>query len=258
MDRGRVGAGARKRERMEGMERGGTLGELLAAPGAGAKEAAEMVDGALEDAVVLGSGNGDDRVLGGFGGLGLEELLQPALGIGDVGGDDERVEGVLEEAHDEAPGAVVAGIDEHGPDDGLEGVGDGGGALAAAAGFLAAAQDEVGAELECVSVLGEGGAIDELGTGLGQGALAEVGVVLVEPCGDDDLDDGVAKELEALVVQLARPLFMGDGGMGEGEAQEGGIAEAMAQRRLEVGHRWHGGARRAPDADRGRTSSPPG
>jgi hypothetical protein len=40
-----------------------------------------MVDGAFEEAVVVGTGGGDDMVLGRLGGKGLEQFLEFAFGI---------------------------------------------------------------------------------------------------------------------------------------------------------------------------------
>ena len=68
-------------------------------------------------------------------------------------------------------------------------------------------------------------AIDELRAGLGQRALVEGGELLIQLAREDELQDGVAKELEALIGLEGRVVLVGDRRVGQGELEQGGIAE---------------------------------
>lgn len=176
---------------------------------AAAEFGAVVVDGAFEGAVVVGAGGGGGLVAGGIGcwrtaALGLEEFLEFAFGVvdfGDAGGGSLHVgEGLGKGVEDEFACVMVAAVEEDGAEECFVGVGEVGLAVAAAGGFFAAGEDEVFAEGDAFGLRGEGAAIDHLGAGFGEGAFADVGEAVVEFGGEDEAEDGVAEEFEALVV----------------------------------------------------------
>lgn len=87
---------------------------------------------------------------------------------------------------------------------------------------------------------GQGATIDELGAGLGQRAFIEGRKFFVEFVGQRELQDGVAKKFQALIVLDGRSLFMRDGRMGQREPQQRFIAERVSKAGLEIGERGHG------------------
>jgi hypothetical protein len=105
-----------------------------------------------------------------------------------------------EQALDHGGGGGVAAVEVHGGDDGLEGVGEDGALGAAAAAVLALAEAQPGAEAEARGDLGEPGFAHHLGPGHRQLALAQGREPGHEAVADDQIEHGVAEELEALVV----------------------------------------------------------
>ncbi len=85
------------------------------------------------------------------------------------------------------------------------------------------------AKVQLPGALRQGAAIDQFGAGLGQRAFAEGGEFVVKLARQHELEDGIAQEFEPLVVLHGRALFMRDGRVGEGETQQGGIAEPVVQ-----------------------------
>lgn len=80
---------------------------------------------------------------------------------------------------------------------------------------------------------GEGSAVDQLSAGFGEGAFFGGWEAMEEFGGDGELEDGVAKEFEALVI--VGGLFVPhEGGVGEGLMEESPILERVAQLFLEL------------------------
>ena len=217
--------------------RGGALRELLAAPGAPRELDAFVGDRGLELPVVVGSLGGDLDVAGRVGRGGLEHLLELALGVLEVRQLAELAEGAAELARDQVAGGFVAGVQEHRAEHGLERIGQRRAADAPAGGLLAAAEDQEIADLEPASLLRERGAVHELRPCLGERAFAVPRETLVKLVGEDELQHGVAEELQPLVVVLQVP----DAGlvrqrrMREREDQQLSVAERVTQRGLEGG-----------------------
>lgn len=192
-----------------------------------------MVDGAFEDAVVVGTGHGGELVFGWVGGLGLEEFLEFAFGVVEGGDGFEFAKGVAKGAENVLAGFVVAAVEEDGAEEGFVGVGEVGGTVAAAGGFFAAGKDEVFAKSEAFGLGGEGAAVDHLGAGFGERAFADAGEAGVEFAGEDEAEDRVAEEFQALVVRNDSGRFMCNGGVGKGEFQQVGLLELVAEAFLE-------------------------
>jgi hypothetical protein len=199
--------------------------------------AAVVVDGAFEDTVVVGAGDGGDMVLRSGGGGGLKEFLEFTLGVFEDGDGVYLGKGSAEMGGNEFFGVGKATVQENRAEDGFEGVGQGGGTVAAAVDLFAVTEDKELAEMEVAAFFGEGTAVDEFGAGFGELAFADVREFFVELAAEDELKNGVAKEFKALVVLHGHTLLVGDGGMGKGQAQKGGVAELMAEGGLEFGER---------------------
>ena len=102
-----------------------------------------MVHGALEHAVMVRAGGGDNVILRGLGRDGLQQLLQLAFGVFEDGNHGEPAEGRLELAENKLAGRLESAIEEDRAEQRLVSVGERGGALAAAVHLLAAADDQV-------------------------------------------------------------------------------------------------------------------
>src|SRR5690606_11094786 len=132
------------------------------------------------------------------------QLLQPALEVlaarpAGVGLGDPAAE----QPHDEGVGLLHPGGHVDGAEHRLEGVGEDRGLLPTARLLLPLAEQQVLAEAELVGHLGERHRVDDRLADVGELALAEVGVGVEGVVGDDQPEDGVAEELEALVRLVA-------------------------------------------------------
>ena len=121
----------------------------------------------------------------------------------------------------------------HGADDGLDGVGEDRGLVAAAGGLLAAAELDVLAEADLAADVGQGAGVDDRRAQLGQPALGEVRVGEVERLGDDDPEHGVPEELQALVGGETTVL-VGVRAVGQGALQQLGVQDRIPERRAEL------------------------
>jgi hypothetical protein len=123
--------------------------------------------------------------------------------------------------HDRAR-RVEAAAQVDGPDQGLQRVGEDRVLLPAAGGLLPAAEEQVRADpavAEPPRDPGEGGHVHHGSTQLGQLTLGEVGLAAVELVGDDQAEDRVAEELQALVGRQAAVLVR-EGPVGQREAEQ--------------------------------------
>jgi hypothetical protein len=149
-------------------------------------------------------------------------------------------------AHDAAAGegsdGVEPAVEEERGQHCLHGIGKDGAFAAEAAALLAAAEAQVAPEIDGGGHLGHVLAADQLGAHAGQLALLPLGVGLEESLGDDQAKDGVAEELEALVVfsgrgfgvavssgQPACGSFIGQRAVGERAEQELAAGKGMSQ-----------------------------
>ena len=219
------------RQRGEG---GFALGGFLALALAAGQFRAAVMHGTLENAVVVRAGGGDDVILRGLGRDGLQQLLQLALGIFKPRNFGKAIEVRTESPEYEIARGVETGIQKHRADHGLEGVGQRRGAFPSPVQLLALAQDQGVAQGQIASALGQRAAIHQLGPGLGQRPFAEVGKLLEQRARQDQLEDGVAEELQPLVCLNRSALFVGNGRMGERKSQQIHIVEFEFQKALEI------------------------
>ena len=153
-------------------------------------------------------------------------------------------------AMDEVADGFEAGvecIEIDGGDDGLCGVGQQGGLVAAPVLLGAFAEEEKLGEAEGFAEACHALAADQSGAHTGEFAFGAVRELAVEGFGDDEAEDGVAEEFELLVVGsggifvlgeesvfgLAAAGFVGEGTVGEGEAEQSWVGEGVAEELLE-------------------------
>ena len=214
---------------------------LLAGTLAAAKFRAEPCDDGGELLRVLGADLGSNRVFRALRGDGLEDFLQFALGIHVHRLETEVFDIGLGLIDHETSDGLEAAIEVHGAHEGFEGVGEGGGADPAAAGFLALAHHEVTAEADGDGVDLETLAGDEAGAHFGQHPLRAIGEEIEEVLGEDELEDGVAEEFEALIVKMMALGFVPEAGVRKGFRQEEGIAEFVTDACFQRCHGEMGG-----------------
>ena len=223
----------------QSIERGGDFGLLLTAAGALSEVTAEPDDLGHEALLVFRAGLIDDRVAGALRRKRLEQLLEAAFWIGVGEGAFEPLEVLARFGEDDAAHGDVIAVEIHGADERLVGVGEGGGALTAAAGFLAASHHEIAAEIDIGGVHTEAFATDELGAQFGEVAFRVVGEMVEEVLGKDELEDGVAEELQALIIEMVPLRFVAQTGMRERLREEERVAELVVKALFE---RVHAGA----------------
>ena len=98
-----------------------------------------------------------------------------------------------------------------------------------------AAQLYVAAEPDLPSHPAEGLLLDEGSPRLGQPALGDAGKGAREVVGDDEPEDCVPEELEALVVRDALGGVVGEGAMHERALEQRGAGEGVAEGLFELG-----------------------
>jgi hypothetical protein len=150
-----------------------------------------------------------ENVLGLAGADSLKVLLEGGLVVADgsregVASAESGVEvrqGRFDDLFfDEGAGGGESSVEIEGGDDGFEGVGEESGLATAAAGVLSATEAKEGAEADAGGDGGEVTAADERGAETGELTFAGVGEAAEECFGDEQPEDGVADELELLVV----------------------------------------------------------
>jgi len=198
---------------------------------------------------VVGAGLVGEDVLGLASTDGLEVLLKSGFVVADgsaegvVGlecGVEIRKGGLDDLLFDEAASGGEASVEVEGGDDGFECVGEDGGLATAFAVLFAAAEQDVVAEADAESDVAEVTTADDGGAEAGEFALAGVGKALEEGFGGEEAEDGVADELELLVigarvgggggerlVVLGGIGLVGERTMGEGPDEELGSLETM-------------------------------
>src|SRR6478609_9501658 len=190
------------------------LGNLLGATGAGAEHVAPHGDLGLEPLGVLRAVLGD-AVLGCAQGVAGGDLLQAGLPVqaGPQGGrlGQQRVDEVV---HELAGGLDARRLVDR-ADDRLDGVGEDRVLVPPTGRLLAAAEEDVVAQAERATDVGERPHVDHGGPQLGELALAGVRVRVVQGGRDDQPEHRVAEELQPLVVReppgLVRVRAVGQG-----------------------------------------------
>ena len=142
-------------------------------------------------------------------------------------------------APDELRRGLEPGVEIDGRDDRLAGVGEQRRLATPAGLLLAAAEQQVLAETERLAQARQPPGRDQRGADLRLRAFVQVGILAVERFGDDQADDGVAEELERLVVgDAAGDVLVRARSMRQGVLEQVAIGEAMADAALERGERF--------------------
>ena len=220
----------------EGVSGGGGFRFLLAATFALAEFAAFPDDLGNKGFLMLRAALVDDRVGGADGGNGLEELLQPAFWVVVGGVDLQAFEEFARFRQDDAADGYEVTVEIHGADERLEGVGQGAGAFASSVCLLAAAHHQVASDAEALGEDAEAVAGDDAGTDFGQVAFAEVGKLIEEMLGENELEDGVSEEFEALVVEVMALRLVAEAGVGERFREQQSVAEFVFEALFEWVH----------------------
>jgi hypothetical protein len=170
---------------------------------------AVVMDGTFKEAVVIGSRGGYDIILGRLGGNGLEQFLEFAFGIFERGNDGQRADRSMKLPKDEFTGRIKTAIEENRSEQRFESVRKSRSAFAATVEFFASAQEEMFAEAKLARVFGQSAAIDKFSAGFRQRTFAEGREILVKLPSENELEDRIAEELEALVGLDGNTLFVG-------------------------------------------------
>ena len=133
---------------------------------------------------------------------------------------------------DEGAGGLEAGVQVQGADQRLQGVGQDRRIAPPAARRLAGRQGDEGRQVQLFRDGDQGLAAHQGGEAVAELALRLAGVAVIEHAGDGEAEHAVAEEFQAFVGIQARCLA---GGMGQGQVEEAGIGEAVAQPLLKGG-----------------------
>ena len=154
----------------------------------------------------------------------LQPFLQPGLGILFQLADLQPVQLRLQPGQHRGAAGVQAGIQVDGGDHRLQGVGQDRITAVAARLHLARAELEHGPDIEPAGDPGQGGFAYQFGPGPGQRALVGARPALEQHLGHHQPQQGVAEELQPLVVR--RP----GAAMGQRPGQQARVGKAMAER----------------------------
>ncbi len=182
-----------------------------------------------------------DAVLGRWAAFGLYLLLELGLKV-FWRGAGEGGKPLLEMGQRPAARHLVTLVEVHSAKDSLEGTRKVALLLAAAGLLFTFAKEKVFAQVETLGDLGEGGGAHQFGAHGGEPSFRVVRKAAVEGVGDGCAEDGIAKELQALVADAG---FIGRlmeiGAVDEGLAQEATVGKDDIEGDFEVCRRgfWH-------------------
>jgi hypothetical protein len=236
-----------RREHLQRLPGRDLLRVLLRSAGPAAQHLAAHRCLHVEDLEVVGAVVGHDPVPGRDSEAALADLLQLRLEVPVERPGGRALVGVVEEPVEEPLRGDEPVLEEHGREHRLERVGEERGLLPPTGHLLAAPQPEELADSQLASDAGEPGLVHDRGPHLGQLALARPGEALHQPVGHEQVHDGVAQELEALVVLPGLvPVLVDPGLVRQGREGAGPVAEREPQALLERGDGVGRRARRAP------------
>ena len=146
---------------------------------------------------------------------GLADLEQQALVIGDrylLDGAERLAEVPFHDTGDRLEGAVQ----KNGADQRLIGIRQDGGLFPALVHLLPPAEEQVLTEAQVTGDSGERRFIDELCAFLGEDPFSFLCELSEQPGRDDRVDDGVAEELQPLIIlEILLPVFIDIRGVGQ-------------------------------------------
>lgn len=184
----------------------------------------------VEHGIVIRSVATDMTVERGIESLTLERLLQVGLCVQGV----HRLGGLrLDPWLDQIAGGLKAAVDEHGADDGFEGIRQERRLLAPTRLVFAMAKLKRRAELELTGAPGQSLGADHVGPGPRQDAFGRGGITAEEVVRRDQPQHRVAQKLQPLVVLLQAP-FVGERAVGQGLFKQRAVLEPVAETRFEI------------------------
>jgi hypothetical protein len=137
---------------------------------------------------------------GGTGGL--ENFLEASFWIQVFVIEVEGGDFLMAQVHDDGGSGLDVGVHVDGTDEGFDGIGEGGGTFSATGGGLAFAHEQVGTEVDAQGVSFQGGPGDQLGAEFGQSTFVQLRKEQEDFPGQDELQHGIAEELESLVIEV--------------------------------------------------------
>ena len=205
------------------------FGRFFGAARAATKFFAAEEDAGTIDAVVVGSLRRELFVGGHFAAMVLlRPLLQFPFGVLAASGQFDRIDLVAEEGKDGVASSFQPTIEVDCADKGFEGVFEHGLARFGVVLVVGIADFEVFAEILAHSHAGEGFAVDDASAAAIERALVGLGEFGIEGICYDEVEHGVAEELEALII-AARTVATG---VGEGELEQGLVLKVMIRNRF--------------------------
>lgn len=158
------------------------------------------VDGGVVGAVVVGAFRGEFAVFGSEAVmLRLGPFLELAFGVAGFFGV-AGIKGVFKDVADGCAGLIDAAVEVDCSDDGFEGVFEHTVAVVGVVLALGFADAEGVGEPDVACEFCEGFTVDDLGAHTVEGAFVLFWFIAEEVFGDDEVEDGVAEEFEALVI----------------------------------------------------------
>src|SRR3954451_11193715 len=121
----------------------------------------------------------------------------------------------MELAQNEFTGGIETAIEKNRAQKRFKSIRQRGRAFTSAVKFFASAENEMISQAELARVLSERAAIDQFGACLRQRPLPEGRKILVEFASQNELQDGITEEFQALVGLHGNALFVCDGGMSQ-------------------------------------------
>jgi hypothetical protein len=211
--------------------------------GSGTAEAVAYADFNAEAFLVVGAALGGQDVVGLAGTAGLEMFLKGGFviangsreGVAGLQGEVEIGKGGLDDMPlDEGAGGGEAAVKIERGDDGFEGVSEQGWLLAAATLLFSATEEKEVSQADAGGHIAEVVAADERGAEAGEFSFSGGREATEERFGDGETEDGVADELQLLVVGggIERGFGVGfvcEGSMGECPGEQFGALEGMIE-----------------------------
>ena len=137
------------------------------------------------------------------------------LGLGPAHAD--LVQQPPKDAEHDLPGRDIAAVFVHGGQHGFEHIAEHGVTAAAALLFLAAPQTQQLVDARFPGPLGQAGGAHQLGAHTGHVAFAGLREAREQLPRDAQFKDGIAQELQTLVMRLPQAVFIGPRAVGQGQ-----------------------------------------
>jgi len=162
----------------------------------------------------------------------LDRLLKGRLGVSKLGNLDSLSQRHFQELHSHSPGRIEPTILVDTSKYGLHGIGQQGSLLPSPRPALPYPQPKVLSKTEMLGMLCENRLANDVALELRQLPFVQLWTTFVKPAGRHRPQNGIAEELQPLVV-VFHPLFVRPGGMSERRFEKPRLSKAVAQTLLE-------------------------